>query len=74
MGQAIAWTIASLGGVGGILLLLSKGVITGSISHFWKRYLARKDQAHEASRCPHDYSRGREGQIGTYRSEDPRRG
>ncbi len=54
----------------GLLALVAKGMISGTVAHFWKKYLARKDKAHEASRCPHV----EEEQSGHPRAENPRRG
>jgi uncharacterized membrane-anchored protein len=54
----------------GLLALVAKGMISGTVAHFWKKYLARKDRAHEASRCPHV----EEEQSGHPRAKNPRRG
>ncbi len=59
----------------GLLALVGKGMISGTVAHFWKKYLARKDKAHEASRCPHDTfvpPLGGEGQLGAPRPKDHR--
>ncbi len=42
--------LASLGGVGGIALLLSRGVITGAVSHLVRRFLVRRRERRDAGR------------------------
>jgi ribosomal protein L4 len=54
----------------GLLALVAKGMVSGTVAHFWKKYLARKDRAHEVSSCPHV----EEGQVGHPRPEDRRYG
>jgi uncharacterized membrane-anchored protein len=39
----------------GVAVLVAKGVIAGTVSHYWKKHLARRDRAHEQSRCPNEH-------------------
>jgi hypothetical protein len=43
LGYVLAF-LASLGGLWGIAILLAKGVITGTISHLWKKRLHRRHE------------------------------
>ncbi len=70
MSTVLAFLLSGGAFAAGLALLVAKGLVTGTVAHFWKKYLARKDRAHEASRCPHV----EEEQSGHPRAENPRRG
>ena len=39
----IGWTLATLGGTAGVIALIAKGVLSGTIAHLWKRFLHRRE-------------------------------
>ncbi len=53
MSTLVAFLLSGGAVVSGVLFVIFKGLLGGTVSHLWKRYLDRKARAHEGSRCTH---------------------
>ncbi len=51
MGTVVAFLLSGGALVSGVAILVAKGMLAGTVSHYWKKHLARRDRA----RCPNEH-------------------